>query len=135
MAVTAADALAAMGDPDSMELLEAVYKWSIHVRSASLMWPSVLSALCSYRTPELRVKALHTLTRCWLETKLMAGKKTADGDVFPEYMATQPVSTAAALMRAELLAAEAAKATPGSDYAEFLKQVMEYQEKHKRKPK
>jgi hypothetical protein len=133
MAITAADALAAMGDPDSMELLEAVYKWSIQVDAWHRMRPAMLSALCSYKTPELRVKALHTLTRCWLETKLMAGKKTADGVVFPESMVTKPISTAASVMRAELLAAEAAKATPGSDYAEFLKQAIGFQEKWKKK--
>ncbi len=113
-------ALAAIGDPTSLEVMEAVYKWSVH-RGPGANY-RIIDALGQYREDSL-LEAFETAYRCWIYVKNLVGQQLVRWTI-EEDRPVAVVQNAAVVFPPYLVASEAKTAEPGSDYATFLSKLM-----------
>ncbi len=129
MSATAARALAKIGDPRSLPLMEIAFRWMFDRGGRAASGSRIRDALGMY-TGEARAEALKTAFRCWTYARDMAGKEVPRESASRyrrKVEQDKPERVLRGIARrfpAQTVQAELEKAEPDSDYAAFLEHLL-----------
>jgi hypothetical protein len=124
----AANALAAIGDPKSLAVLEAGYAWGLEAGQEWVRGNWALDALGAYKAESLP-EALRSAWRCWAHAAEKAGSEVSEHRTIEAGAADTALARIARVFTPEFVAAEQQKADPESDYRLFLDRLAAEQRK------
>jgi len=123
---TAANALAKIGDPRSLDLMELEFRWVLQTGKPTTAAVWILGAFSQYRE-DVRPKAHISAYKCWAYAKTMAGKRMSEKYIIPEDVPDVIVVKLIWRFSAEFLSVQMEKAEPETEYAKFLGKLREEQ--------
>ena len=119
-------ALAAIGDPRSLEIFELAYRGSARGGPPIASGFRIVDALGKFKHESLP-QALESAQRMWQFAQTMVGKKAGADIVKPDFP-DQVISHIANYFPKDIVKSEAAKAAPGSERAQFLSRIKQIQD-------
>ncbi len=134
MSATAAKALAKIGDPRSLPLMETALRWMFDRGGRAASGSRILNGLATYRG-EARAEALKTAFRCWTYARDVAGKEVPRETAsryrrkVEEEEPYGVLHQIAVRVPRESLQAALEKAEPDSKYATFLQDLLAVQKR------
>ena len=129
LAETACQALASIGEPESLEVMETVYRWVLDSGAGTATDRRILDVLGTYKDVSLH-NALETAWRCWAYAKELTQERGHWGTKSEE----EPEAVLRHIARAfpaAFVAGQVERAEAGSEYAGFLKAVKAVQQKER----